>query len=56
MILSSKLIPHIVKGIRSGKEALLDNRRVPSKLMRITLRAFLKNCSRQLRLRMKNAC
>lgn len=33
MILSSKLIPHIVKGIRSGKEALLDNRRVPSKLI-----------------------
>ncbi len=33
MILSSKLIPHIVKGIRSGKDALLDNRRIPSRMV-----------------------
>jgi ribonuclease D len=33
MILSSKLIGHIVKAIRSGKEALLDNRRVPASIV-----------------------
>jgi len=33
MILSSKLIGHIVKAIRSGKEALLENRRVPASIV-----------------------
>lgn len=33
MILSSKLIGHIVKAIRSGKDALLDNRRVPASIV-----------------------
>lgn len=40
MVLPSKYISHIVKGIRSGKEALLDNRRVPAKLIHDNWPAF----------------
>ena len=34
MILSSKHIGHIVRGIPSGKDALVQNRRIPSKLVK----------------------
>jgi ribonuclease D len=33
MILSSKLISHVVKTVRSGKDALLENRRVPASIV-----------------------
>lgn len=33
MVLAGKWIPYIVKGMRGGKEALLDNRRIPSKII-----------------------
>lgn len=33
MVLAGKWIPYIVKGMRSGKEALMDNRRMPSKIV-----------------------
>ena len=33
MILPSKLIGHIMKGMRSGKRALRDNRRLPNKIV-----------------------
>ncbi|MEO0340314.1 MAG: hypothetical protein AAF242_14025, partial [Bacteroidota bacterium] len=33
MILPSKLIGHIMKGMRSGKKALKDNRRLPNKIV-----------------------
>lgn len=33
MVLAAKYIPVIVKGIRSGKEGLLDNRRLPDRMV-----------------------
>jgi ribonuclease D len=33
MVLASKYIGYIVKGVKGGKEALLDNRRVPVKII-----------------------
>ncbi len=33
MILSSKLMPHLVRGIRAGKNALRQNRRIPHKIV-----------------------
>lgn len=42
MILPTKLISHIVKGMKGGKQALLDNRRIPDYIVNKFAHQFLK--------------